>query len=280
VLWAIGRSGDAEHWINVRPYFRSGTSRLQSAALRAGLRLQDPEAVRVLYELAADGSAPVEESSLAGGRFMTAPLVAEAQGSPPDAIAVRALGILGDLAAVRALAKLLAMPDLVTHAAQALYVITGAQLLESALVPDEIGEDEMFDKELRTLRETGEKPKRADGEPFGSRVERISTDPARWEQWLTENARRFSGERRYRCGLPASPRTALDCLTGAAFPNACRGLVMEEFLVRHAIDLQIEPDMPVRKQLRILEAAANAIAETEVTTEAGRWYAQGQVLSR
>jgi len=130
------------------------------------------------------------------------------------------------------------------------------------------------------LRETGEKPKRSDGEPFGSRVERVSTDPARWEQWLSENARRFNGERRYRCGLPASPRVALNCLMDAAFPAAFRGLVMEELLIRHAIDLRIEPDMPVRRQLSILEAAANGIAQMESAVEAGRWYAQGQVLTR
>lgn len=280
VFQAIGRSADADLQASVRPYFRSSDVRLRSAALRAGLRLQDQDAVRALYEQAADGSAPDTESGLAGGRFMAAPLVAHVKASPPDIAAIRALALLGDLSAVRSLAGLLAVPDATTHASQALYVITGARLFESALVPDEIGEDEMFDKELRTLRETGEKPKRSDGEPFGSRVERVSTDPARWEQWLSENARRFNGERRYRCGLPASPRVALNCLMDAAFPAAFRGLVMEELLIRHAIDLRIEPDMPVRRQLSILEAAANGIAQMESAVEAGRWYAQGQVLTR
>jgi len=192
---------------------------------------------------------------------------------------VMALALLGDLSAVRPLVGLLTRPEAAGVAADALQVITGASLFETVVVAEELSEDEMLPHELAAFRETGELPRRPDGEPFGARVRRVSRDPAVWADWLKANAQRFARGYRYRFGEPCTPRVLLDCLSSETFPKSYRPWLAEELLIRYGIDLPFEADMRVGEQSRVLAAAAARIEAASARFEPGRWYFAGQLIS-
>jgi hypothetical protein len=277
MLWAIGRTRPPGSVRAIRPALQSAEASVRRAAFRAGLRLHDRE---VMAELLARPEGPRTvplEIGLCGGRDDVPALVAAAR--PPGAVveAVVALGLLGDLSAVRPLVELLAVEALAQSAAEALGVITGAPLVTDQQVAEVMGEDEMSEKELATFRETGARPGRGDGQPYVTTVRQLSVDPAVWQAWLSANASRFKADRRYRLGREYNPRVLFDCLASDSFPKTWRGLVAEELLVRYGIDVPLEPDMPVAAQLRVLRESAPAVQAAESKFEAGRWYSFGSL---
>ena len=185
---------------------------------------------------------------------------------------VTAVGLLGDLSAVRPLVELLSVEEVAELAAEALYVIVGARLFEEVLVPDPVSEDEMLEQEIAEYQETGELPRRPDGEPFGTRVRRLARDPEVWSDWLSGNASGFVAGQRYRLGEPCTPRLLLDCLRDETFPKRYRPWVAEELQIRYRVDLPFEVDMFVVEQRRVLDAAVAAMAGKPVEFEPGQWH--------
>ena len=245
VLWATGRTRETGAASAIQPFYQAKDPRLQSSALHAGIRLHHPEALRQLRVHALAGQPPSIESGLAGGRQDVPQIVNHLLQPEPSRDGVVALGLLGDLSSVRPLIRMLSVEPLAAAAAEALHVITGAALFEEVFVPDPVSEEELFDKEVRALRERGEIPHRLNGEPFGSQVRRLSHDADAWEDWLQRHVSQFNADRRYRIGRPYHPEVLLDCLNSEAFPKSYRRLVAEELLVRYGIDLPFEADMPV-----------------------------------
>ena len=277
MLWAIGRTRPPGAVRAIQPALQSAEVSVRGAAFRAGLRMHDRG---VMAELLArtDGPQTIPlEIGLCGGRAAVPALVAAVR--PPGAVveAVVALGLLGDLSAVRPLVELLPVEALAQSAAEALHVITGAALVTDVQVADVMGEDEMSEKELAAFRETGARPGRGDGQPYLTTVRQLSIDPGVWETWLSANASRFKADRRYRLGREYNPRVLLDCLVSDSFPKTWRGLVAEELLVRYGIDVPFEPDMLVAAQRRVLRESAPAVQAGESMFEAGRWYSFGSL---
>lgn len=275
VLWAVGRTREAGAVSAIRPFYDWADRALCSTALRTGLRFHDVNAQRRLYELAPTEQCFPLDFALAGSRSAGAILLEQLSRADPPAEVVTAVGLLGDLSVADQLIRLLTVSPLATAAAEALHVITGAPLFEDVFVPDNLTVDELFDKELRAYRETGELPNRGDGQPFGSRTRRLSVDSNLWGCWLLENATRFKAELRYRMGQPCTAEVLLRCLSSETFPKSYRALVGEELLVRYGIDLPFEVDMPVAWQRAVFEQAAVTMAHSTTVGEPGGWHAFG-----
>lgn len=247
---------------------------LRDAALRAGLRLHDEAARR----LATAPEASPALSALAGGRGTAQALLESlAARKQPSAVLVQALGRLGDLSAVRALTSLLVDEAVAPDAALALHLITGGEPRETVLEPEAVDEELLTEAELRRWREKGEAPRRADGQPFGDRVDRLSQDPAVWGQWLVDHGSRFQAGLRYRLGMPCSADALLRSLAAASVPAPARRALADELVVRHGLLRRWHPALPVAWQWRLMrEAAPEARARPSTP---GAWHWADQALA-
>lgn len=276
LLWAIGKVRGGATPDAVSAFLQSPDAAVRAAALRAALRMQDRSAAEGLAALGAQ--APSLEAGLAGDRAIAASLLPALRGAETPRDVIVALGLIGDLSAVRPLLELLKVAELATLVAQTLYVITGADLFATTLIADDMDEDEMFEHEREEFRRTGAMPLRADGKPFGENVSQLSTDARVWSNWLQGNSGRFTGGRRYRLGQPYGPATLFACLDSETYPKIYRDLVTEELLIRYGLDLPLETDMRVQKQTWYLERAREWIAQAARTVEPGRWYLGGRLI--
>lgn len=278
LLWAVGRSRVRGAVEAAQSFTQAADPSVRAAALRTALRLQSPQAWSDLYALARAGQAPPVELGLAGERSVVPALVTRLDAPEVTGDVLMALGLLGDLSAVRPLVKMLPHESLGQAAAQALYVITGAPLFGDVQLPEQPDEQELFEHELQEYRRTGALPRRADGSPFGATVRQLSLDPQAWNAWLQTNAGGFSAELRYRLGRAYGPRLLLQGLVSEVYPKAYRGLAGEELLIRYGVDVALEVDMPVTRQMQLLRAAADRVAQIEQRVEPGRWYVAGRLV--
>jgi hypothetical protein len=274
LAWVGRVPGDAPLLLALlRPLFDAPDAAVRQAALRGGLRLHDDAArEQVLRDPAQASLLP-----LAAPRGAAPRLLEQLRGAETPPAAVQALGQLGELSAVRALTALLIAEPVAAEAARALHLITGGEPRETVLVPEPLNEDELSDKELAAWRDRGEPPRRADGEPFGDRVDRISQDPAVWGQWLVDNGARFQAGQRYRLGLPCTPEALLRSLAAPALPSAGRDDLADELLTRHGIALPWHPALPVATQWAAMRQAAPAAQAAG--TAPGRWHWAGAPLA-
>jgi uncharacterized protein (TIGR02270 family) len=279
LLWSIGRTSSPGADGGVRPWLGAIDGAVAGAAVHAGLRLHDEDARRELVGSHEPDAATITGLGLAGGRGARDTLLEMLQVEERSRDTVVALGLLGDLGAVRALIDRLAVDTLAGAVADALHVITGADLFEDIAVPDSLSADEMFPDEAIAFRERGELPRRPDGEPYVTRVHRLSRDPAVWEDWLRSNAGGFLAGRRYRCGLQYSPAVLLDCLRSRSYPKFYRQWIGDELQIRYGIDLAFEADMFVAQQLRVIAKSSAGIAEATARFEAGLWYFAGRPVN-
>jgi uncharacterized protein (TIGR02270 family) len=280
VLWAIGRTRPASAAPRIRMLLQSPEPTVRRAAAEAAVRMGDAASIADIVSSLATGDRPelALALGLVGGRAVVPGLVELCRSERATTEVVTALGLLGDLAAVRPLVDALQSELLAPTAAQALYVITGATLGETVFVPDPANEDEMFDREIEAYRRDGTLPRRADGEPFGVSLKKLSTDAEQWTQWLAANGSRFRAGRRYRLGDLYHPDVLLRALRTHGYPKAWRGLAAEELLTRYNFDPGLEADMPVGQQFRILNDVAGPISRLVASFEAGYWYCGGDAV--
>lgn len=277
LLWALGKIRNGISTDIVAAWLQSSDAAVQTAALRAGLRMQDPTTAERVTALGA-AQCPAIEAGLAGERTMAAALIPALRGAETPRDVIVALGLLGDLASVRPLLALLQVEELALPVAQSLYVITGADLFASTLVVDEMTEEEMFEHEREEFRRTGAMPLRGDGKPFGENVSRLSVDVRAWSDWLQANSGRFVAGRRYRLGRPYDPGVLLQCLESEIYPRTYRNLVTDELLIRYGLDLPMETDMRVAVQQWYLGRARAWIEQASRAVESGRWYLGGRLI--
>ena len=279
MLWALGRTGDGASAVAVEKHVGSDDPEVSAAAACAAIRLGQYQPVR--YALLAAQARPWLSATLAlgGDRAGVNVLVERASKDRVTDDVLIGLGLLGDLTAVRAVFDCLAIPERAPAAATALQLITGAELYEEVFAPEEVDPDELFDEERERYEATGEPPKRADGQPFGSMMVQPVTDQSAWKDWLSANKSRFDRERRYRYGEPYSPRALLRTLLAERVPNRIRALVCDELLVRFGLDFPMEIDMPVIEQKRRLARLAEWVQVNESRFEPGEWYFHGRRLS-
>lgn len=278
VCWAAGRLREPECLPALAAVPAQPNAASPDAALRARLRLHDVDLQRSLLTRAASEPVYALMLGLAGGHSAAAGLRSLLRVEQPDVQTVVALGLIGDLAAVRPLLRRMEMPALAEVCAEALFVLTGAPLFEDVFVPDPISEDELFENERSMVRRDGISPRRGDGQPFGDVVRGLSTNATDWQVWLDTHAAQFQSGLRHRLGRPCTPLATLRGLCMETMPRRWRCLFAEELLVRYDLDVPWELDMPVAIQWRVLNAAIPAAEAKTKACVAGRWYFAGREL--
>jgi hypothetical protein len=232
-----------------------------AAALRALLVLGQRDVLNTCYLTAQTTTWPHLALGIGGPRSASTLLSEQVEAGRGSPDTVLALGLLGDVSTVRCLCRCLTDDGLADAAALALYWICGAPLYEDRFVAEPVVEAELLERELDAWRQRGEAPRRADGQPFGSMIRRLSREPERWDQWLNENAQRFDPGLRYRRGEPYSAAALLRCLLDETTPNALRALTYEELQVRYRCPVAFEADWRVSAQLRALRSLGAWVAQ-------------------
>jgi hypothetical protein len=247
------------------------------AAWLARLRRHDRVSPASLTTAAGTTSALLPLAAMAGGRAVTPQLLSALKQQPTEA-AVVALGLQGDLAAVRPLLGLLEDASIGRVCAQALYVITGLAPSDVVHEVEPVASDELFDNERRAWMASGAPPLAADGQPYGTKVRRLSQDAGVWEQRLATVAGRFVRHLRYRFGHAASAEVCLKSMRVPDAPRKFRTWFYQELPIRHGIPVWSHVDAPVRAQHMALATAAAQVASSNQQPVPGQWaFAGGQV---
>jgi|SRR5688572_12118866 len=254
--WALARLQGHGVAAALEKGLESSNSEVRSNALLGLVRAGEMRSFLASYTIAQVEDWPHLALGLVGDRQAAAILRQRLEAGQATRPTVQALGLLGDVTAVRALTAALPSDDLGDVVALALHWITGAELYEEIFVPDEIDESELFEGEKAAWREHGTVPTRADGRPYGSTIRRLTQDRALWDSWLREHAAEFHPDVRYRRGHPYSPRALLDCLLTDIAPAELRQLAAEELAVRYGCRVPFEADARVVDQLASLERIA------------------------
>ena len=278
VIWALGRVGGQGTHAALLPLLEHPEDAVRAAAAQSLLRLGEAEVIARSMSRAPFDDWPVTALGLGGGRNASNVLLERAERGDVGNDCLIALGLLGQLSAVKVLYSSLGNEDLARSAATGLYLITGAEIYEEVFVPEEIDEDELFEEELEAYRKEGKVPTKPDGEPFGESIRRLSQNPRDWENWLRENKSRLNPNYRYRLGKPYSPACLLETLTSETSPYRARQLAIEELKTRYDADFPIEADMPVVMQEKILPQIAQWVQSNESRFQPGVWYFAGRLM--
>lgn len=244
---------------------------VKAAALLVRLRNGQRATLAACYVAAQTEDWPVLALGLAGDRSAATLLRKRLKSEVVGEDAIYALGMLGDLSSVRALCDCLANEELAELVSWALFWITGAPLFDNEFVAETVDESTLFPTELAAWREHGEAPKRADGKPFGATVYRLSQDASLWHRWLSDHARDFDANVRYRRGSLYSLRSVYDCLLEPSTPHAWRRLAYEELVVRFGCEVPFEADWRVAEQRVALKHIESWVQATEAQFAAGTW---------
>jgi uncharacterized protein (TIGR02270 family) len=271
-MWALSRLAVSEVTLEaLQRGLHNPRADVRSASVLGLLWTTRPIAIQVCQQWAGIESWPQLYLALGGLRSTVDLLRRDVEAGRATPITFQALGLLGDLSAVHLLRAHLDNQECAAAAAQALHWITGAPLYEEVFVEEEIHEDELFDAEKRLLRETGQKPARDDGTPFGNSVRRLSRNADAWERWLEENASQFDGQVRYRLGRPHSPRSVLRGLMEDSAPLELRRWSYEELSIRYSCPVAFEADWRVHDQMEALREMSVWATANETFLGAGEW---------
>ncbi|MFH1146945.1 MAG: hypothetical protein V1736_04485 [Pseudomonadota bacterium] len=246
------------------------------AAALALLRLSEPKVITDCLMKASVRNWPFLPLALGGNRSAVDTLLAQAR-SRAGFDCLEALGLLGDISAVDVLLAHLNNKDLAEPAALALNLITGAELYEDAFIPDEPGEDELFEGEVEKLKRGGRLY--PPGEQPGAVVARLSQKTEDWSRWWTGRRSEFVSGIRYRNGKPYSPACLLENLESARSPRHVRQLAYEELVIRYGADFPFETDMPAAQQKRAISQYARWIKANGSRFHDGQWYFAGQLMA-
>ncbi len=275
-MWALGRLRDpalGEHLKAIYEYEPA----LQREASLAMMRIGHHQALSVNQRLAVSQPWALLHVGLCGGPAQVNAIQQRVSADPPSYEGLLALGLLGDPVSAPLLLHHLAHPDVAEGAAFALYLMTGAALFEEVFVPEEIDEDMLFEEELEKL-EKGE-PLYPPGEEPGITYTRIARDPAVWQGWWKQHQGRFTAGVRFRHGRPCDPLATLEELASEHSPNPIRRLAYEELVIRYALDVPFEADMPVRQQKSALFEYKARIESEGGAFSPGKWYYAGRLMT-
>ncbi|HIJ88253.1 MAG TPA: hypothetical protein HPP97_11335 [Desulfuromonadales bacterium] len=278
LIRAVGRLRERGAASILMPALRHEDEATCSAAALALLRLGERQAVDQCREIAQGKAWAIIPLALGGGKSALPLLLAIARSDEASPDALLALGILGDSSAVPILLEKLDGEHAETTA-QALNLLTGAELYEQVFIPDEVNEDELFPDELEAYQKEGKLPTKPDGTPYGEWVHRLSQNPREWSEWWGQNSNLLKPGTRYRNGLPFSPATLLDTLQYEKTPHRIRQLAYEELVIRYDINFPFEADLFVIDQLRVLQDMTQWVTANGSRFQCGDWYFAGQQIT-
>jgi HEAT repeat protein len=276
VVAALGQQRSADAVVLLEACVAGNDPEMQSAALLSLLQIGSTDALKAQYLNARLEKWPRTLLALGGSSSATAVLTDIVLAGKARPECLLALGLLGDLAAMKILYQCLQIPECGQAAALALNWTTGANLYEEGFEAEEVNEDELFDNELPAWRERRQPPMRLDGTLFGKRVQQLSEDPETWKQWLSKNRGRFDEGLRYRSGQLYSPVTLLLGLQDPRSDRRLRRLAALELVIRYGCDVAFEPEMSVRQQLGALQDIEQWTTQNAARFQPGLWYVNGQ----
>jgi hypothetical protein len=173
----------------------------------------------------------------------------------PSPELVLGLGLLGHVEALPALLRALADERLAAAAAEALYLLTGAELHEETVLVGDVAQ------------------------LAGLLVERLPTSQERWVAWLDAHGDATSGRSglRQRFGGPFDPYRVLDELATTTLRPAIREAMAIELTIRHRIPYRYSSRLLVVDQRKAL-ASTRAELERRPAVAAGAWVADGHPM--
>ncbi|WP_437683363.1 hypothetical protein [Sorangium sp. So ce131] len=245
---------------------RTGSDAVFLAAAEAAMRRGHGPARSLLRATLSDRASPARAAGaawllcLGGHGDDLGPLLAGVAAAP-SAQLVRGLGRFGHVGALGFLVSLLGSGDepLVEAAAEALERITGAGLRETVEEPWEV-----------ELPPEVEAAVEAEALPIPVRkVEKVVTDPARWEAHLRRNARRFDPEVRMRGGRPFTVLSIVDELEARSTPPPRRHEAVLELWIATGMVSAFSPDDWVERQRAHLAELRERVSAEGFP--AGRW---------
>ena len=278
-IWSLGRIATLDRAKSIlEPYLNHDDHNFCNTTATALLRLGDANVIRFLEQEADTNSWACLPLALGGGPASLPILRQLAQSERVLGDHLLALGILGDPSLVEILLGYLESPELAESAAHGLNLFAGTDFMEEVFVPEEIVEDELFEDELKKWRESGERPFKPNGEPYGETVTRISQNPADWKAWWTAIKPNINPRLRYRRGKPYSPATLLESLESEITPSQIRRLIQDELVIRYGFDMPFEIDMFVTQQKKALAHCGQWNKSNGEKFKKGSWYFSGNLL--
>lgn len=238
LLWALGR-------LRERTAVSLLSSRAQridapeaAAATLALLRFGDPSVIASVVRLTAVHPWACSLLAISGGSAHSGSVLRDRL-ARADVVAeeIVAAGLLGDVGALPRLIECLENGLYPEAAAQALYLITGAPVLETVVVEPE--EPEFL----------------ANGEPdprSREEIVRLSQDPGLWHAWWQGHHAAFQRGRRHRLGQLASATVIGNTLHRFVLQRFVRQLAAEEIGLRYQPRQDLDVDMRVRSQYAAL----------------------------
>jgi hypothetical protein len=181
-----------------------------------------------------------------------------------------ALGLSGNLESVPHLLNYLLHPDYAPAAAQALQLISGANLYEDVHIEEKVEKEELFGSELEGF-EKNVLPKNIDGLAFGVEVNQLTVEQAIWSQWFQENKGSFTKGIRYRNGRPFSAVELLNNLISNQSSYQIRQLAYHELVIRYKVDIPFHIDDLVEKQKLAINKIHQWIKANIADLNEGTW---------
>ena len=254
-LGRAGAAGPASTWLIDRAG-NAHAAPVRRDALLALANLGAPQAPALARQFVDQAQVSHRALGLIGGREDAHRLVRYLAARPAHAETLIALGLLGDLAAVRPLIALLAHETLAAVAADALEWITGAGLRETVLESHNgkpLAEGAYLGARVGTKVGTnrGQVHK---GRLDETAVERVCRNPDAWLDWLDEAAPEFVAGRRYRFGKSWTPQVLVDSLAEEHCPCSYRQLAFDELAMRLAAPQRLDLRFSVSRQMALLQA--------------------------
>jgi uncharacterized protein (TIGR02270 family) len=273
VIWALGRVHCEAANEQIFDYLKTEDTPVRSAAALALLRTGDWRAAQFCIDEARSKAWPVLPIGLSGSR-RALNLIMELAAAGPRVDCITTIGLLGDPVSTQFLISALENSETAAAASTALECMTGAGLYETAFIPDEVDEDELFESEREQLRR-GKPLDRGDGRPFGTNVTRLSQKPDDWNRWWRANSGRFTPGVRYRNGATMSPQGLIEMLAAERTPHDLRAYCAEEIVTNYGKDIGFETDMPAKRQMTLLSDFFGSAQSFSRQFREGEWYCAG-----
>lgn len=255
--WALGRLRER----SAVPFLSRQAQRLDSpeaaVATLSLLRFGDPSVLDYVVRLVPKHPWACSLLAIAGGPALASILQGRLARTRVAAEELIAVGLFGDVGVVPQLLECLEKGLHPEAAAQALYLLTGAHVLEKVV-------------------EGSEEPERlANGEPDPrDRVEivKLGQNPAAWWSWWDGHRSAFQLGWRYRLGQLASPVVLGHTLHRFVLPRSVRQLAAEEIGVRYQPRQDLDVNMRVRSQHAALtELSALQQNDAIISRADGAW---------
>ena len=254
-IWVLGRLETRSATSLLFSYLKHDHDEVRFTAALALLRWGERDCLETCRGAAGQAGWPLVPLAL-GATRTDYPLLLQASLTTAPVI----LGLFGDLRAIDPLIDLLTRGLLPDQAALALYLLSGAPLIEQAQV---------HSSAVRSVRDALEG--RAIGHDEGSErmIYRISRDAATWQVWWQDRGSSFSPNLRYRLGRPLSPSSVVTALEDRFLPIYLRRLIFEEQEILYRCGITMEANFPVATQKQAIHELARQTARQKHTP--GAW---------